>query len=454
MSMIVIALVLAFLLGFLSIRPILTCTNKFETWSLSLMLGLGLMSFFMIFGIALGISMTQGRWIILYGGVFLILFFIPRRFCLKLHYFIEQPQQWNKVSKGLLCVLGLQTCYLFIKTCSLHFKHADALTTWIIKAKILYYGLIQGAPLSEIAANMKYSYQGHYPLLVPSIVTYLNVFLGAWHDFAFKFIFPLYAVMLLILFYSFLVRMRIEKNKAFIFTFFLGTIQFFVEHSAWAVSDIVFTSYYFVSFIFLLFFITFKKYHFLYLSLLFSIFTLWTKMEGIPSVILNIGILFLFMCHIFLKKKLVKFDIFNFFVYVFVCACFFKFYFYYKSLTGVPEERGAILSVFSRPFDQLLSDVLFIIRYHFKTFFGATNKWNISFYILLFYSVINYRKALKSPQVYLLACIFLNFCLNIIIYLLLPGNFREQMGMSINRLILHIIPFVLFYTALVSQEEA
>src|SRR3989338_10183057 len=132
--------------------------------------GFFLMIFFMIFGIALGISMTQGRWIILYGGVFLILFFIPRRFCLKLPYFIEQPQQWNKVSKGLLCVLGLQTCYLFIKTFSLHFINAEALTTWIIKAKILYYGLIQGAPLSEIAANMKYSYQGHYPLLDPSIV--------------------------------------------------------------------------------------------------------------------------------------------------------------------------------------------------------------------------------------------------------------------------------------------
>jgi hypothetical protein len=138
--------------------------------------------------------------------------------------------------KILLLLLLAAFGFGFLRAVSYPAWAWDALSTWGLKAKAFYLG--QGLDMSRFEAH------NYYPNLVPLLMAYLYFWLGSVSDGLVKAVFPLWGGALVVLFFSFLRRLGVNRAGA------LGAAAFlvlngaaFITHLFIAYADLALTYY-------------------------------------------------------------------------------------------------------------------------------------------------------------------------------------------------------------------
>jgi len=347
----------------------------------------------------------------------------------------------NRYSKILLAILSVQTLYIILHALSFPFMMDDAVNIWAFKAKIIYFGFLDGLSLSEIAGRMHMTNSGNYPILLPILEAIINFISGGWSDVYPKIISPLFYVALLVSFFHFL-KKNTHTNHAMIFTFFLGTLTFITHQASYGLADLMFTFFYFVSFICLLLWSKTNTKYYLLISALCAGLSMWTKNEGMASTLITLLVM---TCMSRRIRPLL--------IYTSILLPFFIALRYYQGLTQVQEGIINVHTVTLHALTSHIDRLPFIIKSFYEQFFGAINKWNIIGYVFIILAALNYKKLFKSQNAYLFTVILLNFVLYTLVYIFTPQNVKLHMDSSQNRILMHFVPFMLFYIGLISFKK-
>lgn len=441
----VISVSLAILLGWCFLK--LFFSNIFhsslEKLGVSFGLGLGLITFIEYFYLYFRLPLTPCWFAVTIAVISVSFFLLANR--KRTGVLEENSQKFNLLSRILFAFIFIQGIWVLVKTFNLPIYSDDAVLGWGFRAKIIYLSSQLGNPLGEIAARMKYTTGGNYPLLISLAENYISLFLGEWNDLYPKIIFPLSYFSLQVTFFYFLKRFT-NKNYALVFTFFLSSFAFLAEISTWAIADVPFTYYYFVSFILILLWMRTLENHYIYLSAIFSGLFMWTKNEGYPSFIINLIIIVLFtaIClNTNTKRKNILKGLIGHLIIVVPIAIIIM---HYQSLTGLKDDRIG-LHVFSIP--ELAETgrraLVTLDKLHQQLFGALLHKWNLLGYLFVAAILMNLKKCFNPFYRYILLAIALNFMLYTVAHVF-DRNFAG-IGSSQNRVLMHFIPLILFFSA-------
>lgn len=117
------------------------------------------------------------------------------------------------LERALLALLLLTFLFALLRATLYPLWSWDAISTWGLKAKAFY---LKGAiDLSRFEAH------NYYPNLVPLVMTYLYLWMGGVVDHFVKALFPLWGGCLVLIFYSFLRRLGVDRQGALVGSAFL-----------------------------------------------------------------------------------------------------------------------------------------------------------------------------------------------------------------------------------------
>jgi len=170
---------------------------------------------------------------------------------------------------------------------------------------------------------------------------------------------------------------------------------------------------------------------------------LWTKIEGIPMVAINILILICYCMRekggfFFIKNKKIIF-------YFAIILLFFIPWRVYHSMSGIsftPEHLN-----------QLRLERSYIIVKTILKDMGCTFCWGIIWYVFVITLFLNVKKILSTNSVYLLGILVLNILFIASTYVVTQhDNVAIQMDATLRRLLLHILPLIVFFSCIQIKE--
>ena len=345
----------------------------------------------------------------------------------------------------IVIMLILLQCYCFtIYTFSEPLYEWDEFTNWALKAKICYVDKTIPVNTFEIDKTFKYRHD-YYPLLVPLAQTWVYINLGNANDWLGKVIFPLFFSFLIYLFYYLLRELFFSQWNALLFTLFLITNGVrWVSYSTISIADLPMEFYYSIGVLCLYVWISFPdRNEFLILSSILSGASLWTKVEGIPMVAINI---FILICYCLREKGRLplltnKMTLLSFAIIL----LFFMPWRIYHSSSGVSFTIEHI--------NQLrLERSYLIIRAVLKDM-GCTFCWGIIWYVFIISLCLNIKNIFSTRSIYLLGTIFLNILFIAATYLVTQHeDIGIQIDATLRRLLLHIIPLIVFFSGIQIKE--
>ncbi|MBF0215532.1 MAG: hypothetical protein HQL30_00910 [Candidatus Omnitrophica bacterium] len=351
-------------------------------------------------------------------------------------------------------LLAVQLVWIIIKTFNYPIIDDDGVWQWGLKAKIIYYSNERGESLKEIAPKMSLTSNGNHPLLIPLAEHYVNVFAGEWNDLYFKAIFPLFYLALLGIFYGYLRRFT-GVNYASVCAFLLASLPFMAKLATWGVPDIALAYYHFAGFVLILLWMKDRDTGLLVLSAIFSALSVWTKNEGYPSAVINAAVVILFLFTggrdvgaVKMKKTAVVF------LYTAAVMAAILLVWCYQKSTGVSD-----LIVNGRTFilervNENTGRIPYIFNQFQKQMFGAVNKWDLVGYLFVFSIFYQLIKRQKGPEGYILFVIIFKIAVYAGVYYISPLDVKDHIDTSLYRIYLHIVPFILLYSALALKDIA
>lgn len=338
-----------------------------------------------------------------------------------------------------------EIAYVFWLSSILPLHVDDAISMWGARAKIIYFAERFADPFSETLSALRDIVQPDYPLLVPFSQSWVCIALGQWNDVLCKMVSPAFFLLLTLSFYSILKKL-IPRNNALLFTFLLCGLPFLRMQATWGTADMAFTFYYAIGFLYMYLWMNRPEGGYLILSALLLGFGMWTKAEGIPSMLISSLILIVFVVanRRFLTKEQLK-AVRNFFM---ISIFFFAVIIYFRFLMGWKNYMVSLKS-FSPSYIMTKLNRIPLILYEFqKQFFGAPKKWNLLGYLFIFSVVFDIKKVFRPPLLYIIIAIMLNFMLYIWVYLVANMEIHFLLGTSQNRVLMHFIPFMIFISGL------
>ncbi len=351
----------------------------------------------------------------------------------------------SRLEKFCLIGIFIGCFYALLKTFIFPIIDDDGLCNFAWKAKVIYYSNLFHEPLTVLVPRMRNTSGGDYPPLIPLSEHFITLFLNEWNDLYPKIIFPLFYFSFLVSFFYAAKRFT-NRYFAIVFTFLLNGLRFMSDQATWGVADLAFTSYYCISFFLILSWMRTANSSFFYLSAFFGAFAVWTKNEGIPSlaILFSIVVLFFFFSH---RRKMDVLKEIGF--YMTLETALIIPVLYWKKLTAVTYpllDQG----VFS--FSRILKNIEWlpmILDKLQQQLFGTPNRWNLLGYLFVLAIGLNVKQIFKPLYLYLILAIILNYSLYIVVYLLNPFNdLVHYMAYSQNRMLMHFLPLMLFYSAL------
>lgn len=354
-------------------------------------------------------------------------------------------EYFNLISRIMVFLMIANGIWVILKAFNLPMFSDDAVTSWGLKAKAIYFANLSGDSFTAMAGRMRYTGCGNYPLLVSLAENYVNIFSSAWNDFYPKIISPFYYFSLLLAFFWFLRRFT-KKNYALIFTFLLSSLPFLANSANDAMADLPFAYYYVISSLLILLWIKDRQNLYLYLSAIFMGFSIWTKSEGYALFLVNLTVILFFI--IFNLKSRGK-DLFRgLSVYLLIVIPVILLILYYQHLTGVEEQTMNRQALSFIKLIKNLDRVPFILYQLQMQFFGTFNRWNLLGYLFTFALLMNLKKSFTSFYPYLLLMILLNFVVYTAFFVLTPLKVDYHMMTTQNRILMHFNPLMLFFAAL------
>ncbi|MDO8525819.1 MAG: hypothetical protein Q7S07_04965 [Candidatus Omnitrophota bacterium] len=370
----------------------------------------------------------------------------------------EAPKQSQKqdcfVGKRADSILLAMTAALLIFVIAYAFLMAmvrpiesyDSVAIWSLKAKILY--LAKEAP-ADFFTTLKTKFDGahpDYPLLVPLSEVWFYTFINNFNDFLVKVIFPLNFMAFLVLFYAFLKKMLSSRTLALTFTFMLASIRQFSNYATNGYADMQMAIYGSLTFLALYLWIKESKAPYLWTAFFSCVFAIWTKNEGAVTLL---GFAAIAALHIFAKIKSRRQPLPSYALPIFMTAILaglFISWSIFKASAGAGNDvvnaqafiKYDLSGVFRR---------LFAILYEYQRQAFGVKYWNLSWIAFISLAALGRKKLFSEENKYLTIPVFFTLLCYTGVYLITPQDIEWHLRRSASRLLIHILPLVIFYIA-------
>lgn len=442
----IISLLYIFVLGYNLIALIMRRDkyNFMERLALSFGLGAIALTLFILLLSLLNIPLQFNTVIIMLSIIVLILTLwnIKNRnimfgFCGRCKFQVDR--KYILITVFLLVIVLFQIFYVFSEAITYPIHTCDSLSNWSLKGKNFF--LEKSVEFSSIK---RYN---SYPLLIPLMETWVYMNLGKVDDILVKIIFPLFYLSLIIFFYYALKRFGFSRLYSLFFTAFLITNGgFLAYHASIAYADLPFTLFYTVATLFLYFWILDpQKNKYLLISGIFSGGCLWIKAEGMFMIGINIFVLFIYCFFNWQKvKKSYKTIVFYFISIVTIILPWIVFckIHDFDLLCRVQTEGIDMKS--------LLSIIRVFVYIHLRPL-DRFPAWGIFWLMFIITSLLNIKKNISIPRIYLSAIIVLVASVTVGLYLVTP-TLVIYITCTLNRLLLHVFPICVFLMAFQVRE--
>lgn len=409
------------------------------------------------FGLGTG-TLSIGMFLISYVGIQLNMFNIMVGFVPFFVYFFWQGFRIDSFipngsklkhfnSLDIILFISIVLIFLLIATDALiqPMIHYDDRAFWALKAKILYHeGTINSMDFFDpyrIHPNQ------NYPLLIPLIESWIYAVLGHIDDRLVKIIFPLFFGSLLLILYS-SQRQFSFRTHSLMFTALYASIPYIVVRilpvpdgatgASSGYADVPLSFFYFISTIYLYGWMTNTKNNdSLIISSIFSIFLIFTKQEGIFLFTSNLLILILFIFFDVenkLKPRTIALLTYSLLPLIILLPWFMfqqnlpnnlQFQFSFETITQNFRRAPVILLQFSKMFLNLMY-------------------WNVLWILAGVTTIFTIKHTFRIPLVYLFLMLTLHLFAYVFMYIFTPLDFESHMSVSLNRMLIHIAPAIVF----------
>lgn len=285
-----------------------------------------------------------------------------------------------------------------------------------------------------------------YPLLITLNQTWILICQGYWNDISIKIISPLLFLSLLAIFY-FGLRKLLKKTTALFFTLLLSTLPFLVFHSTTSYLDLPMTFFYSAGTIFLYVYLKNNNEKDLILSAILLGLGVWTKRAGIYLTGIDTLVLIGYLAFKYKDKTMEYLG--PFFKYLFILiGMTLPWIIYNKLVVSAHYYTMESLIIINPDFLSRLPNV--ITLFTSKMFHSAN--WHLTWAIFIIVLIFWFRK-IKKEKIALLTIILIN--LLVLIYtFIFSGSYQYLLdGTVFNRVMMYMIPVVLFFCGLMFSNE-
>ncbi len=357
----------------------------------------------------------------------------------------------TRFEKIVFSFLSFEAIYTFFRALIKPIESYDSVAIHALKSKMLYLaGTLPRDFFTQVANNFHGAHPD-YPLLVPMSEAWFYVFVNGFNDFLVKSIFPLCFISFLIVFYSILKKVLNNRPNALLFTFGLASIAQFNAYATIGAADLLIGITFCLSFLYLYLWIkNCQNRIYLYISLIFSILTLWTKNEGLLLVAITLTTLFLFLLR---KgpggKKEILIPASGYFLTIIAVTLG---WLGYGNSLGFVNENFNFSMISLKTFSSGLNRIPLILYEYQKHVFGF-KKWNIIWIVLLVLLAARFKKSVKDDAFYITAVIFMFFIGYSLVYIISTMDFNFLLTKTSSRFLLHILPVCIFWIARMTKEN-
>jgi hypothetical protein len=338
-----------------------------------------------------------------------------------------------------LTMITLRILYVIFEDLVKPVVSVDAFANWSLRAKVFF--VDGGLALSKNSAIFAGGGQTFYPIHIPLLETWVFNVLGIWDDRLVKAIFPLFFISLLIIFYYAIKRIT-GFSFAIFSTYLLSTLPMLVHHATIEYSDLIVAIYLASSVLFLLRSFDENDDGFFYLSALLGGIATWTKSEGMPFLMVNFVVIYIFSL---IANKDSKFLI-NKVLGYFALAMIFKLPWSLVNIVNkIPKNVWQKIE-YNKLFAN--ADRLPVIFDQFYKKFLFYGNWNIAWFVLLIVLVFSFNKLKDLKKLLPLTVIVLYLAAFLFLYYLTPSYAWLLDGTTLNRNTLIIMPILIYFISI------
>jgi len=331
----------------------------------------------------------------------------------------------------------------------------DSVASFAIKAKIFFLGA--GIPrgfFENLAQNFPHP---RFPLMIPLQETFCFISMGSFNDILVKMIFPAHFLAFAALFYFGLKELT-GKRCALIFTFLLCSINEVSRFSAVGYTDIHFSLYLFVGFIYWYRFATTASggaLFSLFIPAVFSAFAIFTKDTGFI-----VPFLFLLLFVLYSKER--KEGKGAILAYVRYLALLIFLILSWLFVRLAPESTHRLMTLNALNPAYLVSafmDRILPVLYEFQVNVFNPKRWNLLWPIFIVLFILNYKWSLRTRLKYITVFITSIFLLYLFFYITVEPSafgygkvYAQSLRSGMNRHLIHVTPFAVLWLALIFKK--
>jgi hypothetical protein len=427
-----------------------------ERLALGFGLGAGVLAWEMLIFHALGLHLTVNGLLAPLLGISALTFGLARRFRQRKMGLDSnsvstrepfQPLEWCLVVAIVLELLGA-----FFYAWLLPMEAYDAVSNWGLKAKAIF---LAGEIPENFLLNPNYAvFHPDYPLLVPLLESYVYRSVGDLREASARVIFPLFLAGCVAVLFAALRRAGQTRRSAFVFSFLLISIPYVFEQATNGYADVVITFYFGAGSLYLYLWQAMKRDFFLVLSAVFTGFAALTKNEGLVLICIHLVWLLAALqlqSHRRLWNKLARFGIYG----CVLVAVLVPWYLFRDSL-GLRNDvinRDVVAQGFTWEHLSRIGPIL----YHLQTQVFGPKNWNMVWILLGVAVSLRHKVLFRPPVVFVLAATGLTLLVYMSVYLITPYTIPPfdvawHLRTSASRLLLHVLPQVMFLIGLAFGE--
>ncbi|MFA6321075.1 MAG: hypothetical protein WCY36_04375 [Candidatus Omnitrophota bacterium] len=347
----------------------------------------------------------------------------------------------------IAALLIFVVCYAFFIALIRPVESYDAVAIWSLKAKVIY---MAGTVPPDFFNIIGAGYQGahpDYPLLLPLSQVWFYTFIGNFNDHLVKVLFPLNFLAFLIVFYMFLRKAGAERIFAMIFTFLLASVRQFFNYATNGYADMQIAIYASLTFLALYLWIKTKSNVYFWTAFFACLFAMWTKNEGSVVFLSFVAVLFIYMtAQIRSYGKIVS----SYGSILFATALLSGLLIAWSLFKGIVNVQNDVVNAQSfatLDITEIFKRALAIFYEYQRQAFGV-KYWNLTWVAFIFMIIAGFGRMISEDAKYVVIPVFFILACYTAVYFITPNDIGWQLRTTTSRLLLHVLPLVIFYLAL------
>ncbi len=361
---------------------------------------------------------------------------------------------------ALLAGISLAVGRTFLQALLTPMEGYDAVAIWGLKAKAIF--LERALPVGLLQDGAFALSHPDYPLLVPLAESYIAITLGRWNDVAVKLIFPLFLVALLVLFHAALGRLTVAgpsgatslltRRQRLLITLLLASVPALSEQAASGYADIAIAFFSGLGTIYLYLWLRGGAGFLLGIAAFLTALGATAKNEGKLLALINLALLAAGVCrrgvpHEPRRRRLVSVTSFAAALLLISSPWSIE-----RHVLGLSNDVVNMSTLTAALHWDRAGHIVPILR-GFLHEACKVKSWNLAWPLFLAAAGLRVTRPGREGPIILIAAVFLPLAGYAAIYLITPYDVVWHMGRSVNRLLLHLLPVVVFAVAGLHREE-